>query len=176
MIDDLYSARILSLAANMPLSGRLDPSEPTHGLRGTGEQVAKLCGSQATVDLILSPDGLTVLEFAQDIRACALGQAAAAIIGSSILQSQVNEIVAAREAMIDMLKTQGDGPIGRFEGLRALRVVSGYPARHASTLVALEATLKAIENAKDRSSDNLSVTSSDPSGQRAELPVRLNGG
>lgn len=148
MIDDLYSARILSLAANMPLSGRLDPSEPTDGLRGTGEQVAKLCGSQATVDLILSQDGLTVLEFAQDIRACALGQAAAAILGSSILQARVDDIRAARDAMTAMLKSGAEGPTGRFEGLQALRVVSAYPARHASTMVALEATLNAVRNAR----------------------------
>lgn len=161
MIDDLYSARILSLAANLPLSGRLDAASQTHGLRGTGEQVAKLCGSQATVDLVLSPDGLTVMEFAQDIRACALGQAAAAILGHSILESHVDEVTKARDAMIAMLKSDGDGPIGRFEGLRALKGVSAYPARHASTLVGLEATLKAIQNAQSDLQTSPSPASAD---------------
>lgn len=148
MIDDLYSARILSLAANMPLGGRLDSSKPTQGLRGSGEQVAKLCGSKATVDLVLSPDGLTVMEFAQDIKACALGQAAAAILGAAILKSPVEEVATARDDMIAMLKAAGEGPVGRYEALRALKVVSDYPARHASTLVAIEATLNAIRNAQ----------------------------
>ena len=47
MIDELYSARILKLAANLPHSGRL--AEP----QGTGERVAKLCGSKAIVDVML---------------------------------------------------------------------------------------------------------------------------
>ena len=44
MIDDLYSARILSLAANLPHSGRLAAPE------GTAERVAKLCGRLAASD------------------------------------------------------------------------------------------------------------------------------
>ena len=44
MIDELYSARILKLAANMPHSGRLAAPQ------GTGERVAKLCGSKAVID------------------------------------------------------------------------------------------------------------------------------
>jgi len=46
-----------------------------------------------------------------------------------------------------MLKSGGDGPTGRFEGLRDLKLVAGYPARHASTMVALEATLDAVRQA-----------------------------
>ena len=47
MIDELYSARILKLAANLPHSGRLAAPQ------GTGERVAKLCGSKAVVDVTL---------------------------------------------------------------------------------------------------------------------------
>lgn len=147
MIDDLYSGRILSLAANMPLSGRLDLAVPSDGWAGTGEQVAKLCGSKAIVDVVLTSDGRTIRDFAQDIKACALGQAAAAILGESVLDSAVDDIRVARDAMTAMLKFGGEGPVGRFEGLRALKVVADYPARHASTMVALEATLNAIADA-----------------------------
>ena len=48
-----------------------------------------------------------------------------------------------------MLKSGGEGPDGRFEGLRALKQVAGYPARHASTMVAIEATLDAVSQALD---------------------------
>lgn len=147
MIDDLYSARILSLAANLPFSGRLDFSGPVLGWPGTGEQVARLCGSRAVVDVLLHADGVTIRDFAQDIRACALGQAAAAVLGESVIGSTVSEIRAARDAMTAMLKFGGEGPTGRFEGLRLLKVVADYPARHASTMVALEATLKAVADA-----------------------------
>ena len=136
MIDELYSARILALAANMPRSGRLAAPD------GTGERTAKLCGSRAVVDVVLDDEG-RVADFAQDVKACALGQAAAGVIGEAVIGASVEEIAAARDALSAMLKSGGEGPVGRFEGLRALKLVADYPARHASTLVAVEATLEA---------------------------------
>lgn len=140
MIDDLYSARILTLAANLPHAGRLAAPE------GTGERVARLCGSKAIVDVALDDTG-RVADFAQDVKACALGQAAAGVLGESVLGSTVAELLDTREAMLAMLKSGGDGPTGRFEGLRVLRQVTDYPARHASTMVAIEATLEAVQAA-----------------------------
>ncbi len=141
MIDDLYSAHILMLAANLPHAGRL--AKP----QGTGERVAKLCGSRAVVDVALDHAG-RVIDFAQDVKACALGQAAAGVVGESVIGASADELREARDAMRDMLKSGGEGPAGRFEGLRVLRQVADYPARHASTMVAIEATLEAIEAAQ----------------------------
>lgn len=143
MIDDLYSARILSLAANLPHSGRLAAPE------GSAERVAKLCGSKATVDLTLDDQG-RIKEFAQAVKACALGQAAAGVVGESILGASASEVLEARDAMLAMLKSGGEGPVGRFEGLRVLKQVADYPARHASTMVALEATLDAVNQALEK--------------------------
>lgn len=143
MIDELYSAHILKLAANLPHSGRLAAPE------GTGERIAKLCGSKAVVDVTLDEAG-RVLDFAQDVKACALGQAAAGVLGESVIGSSLNELIVARDAMSAMLKAGGEGPTGRFEGLRALKQVAGYPARHASTMVAIEATLDAVRQAQSR--------------------------
>jgi NifU-like protein involved in Fe-S cluster formation len=69
-----------------------------------------------------------------------------------VLGAALADIEAARDAMVAMLKTNADGPTGRFEGLRALKQVAAYPARHASTLVALEATLDAVKQAVGRKS------------------------
>ena len=140
MIDDLYSARILTLAANLPHAGRLAAPE------GTGERVAKLCGSRATVDVVLDETG-RVADFAQDVKACALGQAAAGVVGEVVIGATAEELSSARDAMLAMLKSGGEGPDGRFEGLRALKQVADYPARHASTMVAIEATLDAVSQA-----------------------------
>lgn len=140
MIDDLYSARILTLAANLPHAGRLPTPD------GTGERTAKLCGSRATADVTLDDQG-RVSGFAQDVKACALGQAAAGVLGQHVIGASVQDIRGARDAMIAMLKSGGDGPTGRFEDLRLLKQVADYPARHASTLVSLEATLEAMTNA-----------------------------
>jgi NifU-like protein involved in Fe-S cluster formation len=143
MIDELYSARILKLAANLPHSGRLS------GPEGTGERVAKLCGSKAVIDVTLDAEG-RVAAFAQDVKACALGQAAAGVLGESVIGASLDELTAARDAMSAMLKAGGDGPSGRFEGLRALKQVADYPARHASTMVAVEAAVDAMRQALER--------------------------
>lgn len=140
MIDDLYSARILSLAANLPHSGRLAAPQ------GSAERVAKLCGSKAIVDVTLDDQG-RIADFAQTVKACALGQAAAGVLGESAVGASAQEIAEARDAMLAMLKSGGEGPAGRFEGLRVLRQVADYPARHASTMVALEAALAAVDQA-----------------------------
>lgn len=141
MIDDLYSARILTLAANMPRAGRLASPQ------GTGHRVAKLCGSTATVDVVLDAAG-RITDFAQTVKACALGQAAAAVLGEHAIGAVGDEIEQARDAMLAMLKTGGEGPVGRFGDLRVLRQVADYPARHASTLVAVEAALEAVRTAE----------------------------
>lgn len=140
MIDDLYSARILGLAANMPRTGRLSAPD------GSGEAVAKLCGSRAVADVVLDQND-RIADFAQTVKACALGQAAAGVLGEAIVGADVDEVRQARADMAAMLKSGGEGPTGRFEGLRALKQVADYPARHASTLVALDATLNAIDAA-----------------------------
>jgi len=145
MIDDLYSARILSLAANMPRAGRLAAPQ------GSAERVAKLCGSRITADVILDETG-HVADFAQDVQACALGQAAAAVLGENIIGATAHEIETARDAFRAMLKEGGATPEGRFKDLAVLMPVKDYPARHASSLLAFEAALAAVQQAKARTS------------------------
>lgn len=151
MIDELYSARILGLAANMPHAGRLATPD------GTGERTAKLCGSKAIVDVVVDEAGL-VKDFAQDVKACALGQAAAGVLGAAVIGAALAELEQARDAMLEMLKAGGEGPEGRFEGLRALKLVADYPARHASTMVAIEATLDAVKQAMARKGPDTRTT------------------
>ena len=139
MIDDLYSAKVLRLVANIPHAGRLAAPD------ATSEKTAKLCGSKITVDVAVS-DG-RVSDFAQDVRACALGQASAAVLGANIIGADLNEIEVARDALYAMLKTDGPAPKGRFSELSVLEAVKDYPARHASTLLAFEAALEAVRTA-----------------------------
>jgi NifU-like protein involved in Fe-S cluster formation len=142
MIDDLYSAKVLKLAANLPRVGRLPAPH------ASAEKVSKLCGSRVVVDVTVEGD--RVADFAQDVKACALGQAAAGVLGAAVIGASVDELEQARDAMLAMLKAGGEGPEGRFEGLRALKLVADYPARHASTMVAIEATLDAVRQALAR--------------------------
>lgn len=139
MIDDLYSARILGLVANMPRAGRLAAPD------ASAEKTAKLCGSRIVVDVMVE-DG-KVADFAQDVAACALGQASAAILGAQVVGADLSEIELARDALRAMLKSNGPAPTGRFSELAVLEPVKDYPARHASTLLAFEAAVEAVREA-----------------------------
>lgn len=140
MIDALYSERILALAANMPRAGRLDRPD------ASAERTAKLCGSRVTVDVVVDDD--RIVDFAQDVRACALGQASAAVLGAHVVGATVDELSLARDALRAMLTTEGPAPQGRFADLAVLQPVKDYPARHASTLLAFEAVLAAAHEAR----------------------------
>jgi NifU-like protein involved in Fe-S cluster formation len=139
MIDDLYSAKILTLAANLPHSGRLPAPQ------ASSEKVSKLCGSKVVVDVVM--DGDRVADFAQDVQACALGQASAAVLGAGVIGASVAEIDEARAALYAMLKNGGSPPKGRFSDLAMLAPVKDYPPRHASTMLAFEAAAEAVRAA-----------------------------
>ncbi len=135
----LYSERILALAADIPHLDRLPDPDATVKRR------APLCGSTVTVDLKLR-DGV-ITDYAQDVKACALGQAAASIVGANIIGRTRDEVETARDALRDMLKSDGPTPPAPFDGLEVLRPARDYKNRHASILLAIEATLEAMDKA-----------------------------
>jgi NifU-like protein involved in Fe-S cluster formation len=136
----LYSGRILALAADIPLTGRLPAAE------GSARRRSPLCGSTVTADLVLR-DG-RVAEFAQDVKACALGQASAAVLGGVVIGRSRAELEAAREALRAMLKEGGPVPAAPFDGYEVLLPAREYKNRHASILLALEAACEAFEAAE----------------------------
>ncbi len=142
MIDDLYSGKLLKLAANLPRLGRLAAPD------ASVEKVAKLCGSRVRVDVTVEGD--RVADFAQEVKACALGQAAASVLGSQVVGASLAELETARGQLKAMLKTGGPAPDGRFAELALLGPVKDYPARHASTMLAFEAVTEAVSAAMAR--------------------------
>jgi NifU-like protein involved in Fe-S cluster formation len=144
MIDDLYSAKLLSLAANMPRTGRLAAPD------ASAEKIAKLCGSRVLVDVTVEGD--RVSDFAQEVKACALGQAAASVLGSHVVGASLPELEVAVRQFRAMLKEGAPPPDGRFSDLAMLAPVKDYPARHASTLLAFEAVTEAVRTATTRTS------------------------
>jgi NifU-like protein involved in Fe-S cluster formation len=135
----LYSQRILALAAEIPHTGRLTSPQVTARKR------SPLCGSTVTVDLDLE-DG-RVAAFAQDVKACALGQASASVLGRHVLGATRDDIARTREALSAMLKAGGAAPGAPFEDLEVLMPARDYRNRHASILLAWDATLAAFDEA-----------------------------
>lgn len=138
----LYSDRLLALAADVPHLGRLPAPDGTAMVR------APLCGSQVTVDLCLQGGRITA--FGQDVRACALGQAAASVVGGAILGRTPAEVAQARGELAAMLQAGGPVPAAPFDGLEALIAARDFPNRHASILLALDATLAALRAAEKK--------------------------
>jgi SUF system NifU family Fe-S assembly protein len=136
MLDDVYNKRILELAANIPHVGRLADAH------ASAKAHSKLCGSTVTVDLKM--DGDMVTDFAHDVKACALGQAAASVMARNIIGATAGELRDVRDAMRKMLKENGPAPTGRFADCAALEPVRDYKARHASTLLTFDAVVDAL--------------------------------
>lgn len=142
MISDVYNAKILGYAGNIPRIGRLDKPD------ASATAHSKLCGSTVTVDIRM--DKGIVVDFAHDVKACALGQAASSIMASHVVGSSAAELRKVREEMRAMLKENAAPPTGRFEELKFLEPVRDFKARHASTMLTFDAVVDAIGQVEAR--------------------------
>jgi NifU-like protein involved in Fe-S cluster formation len=139
-LNEIYNARIMELAANMPRSERLaapDASATAH---------SKLCGSTVSVDLKLTDTRVSA--FGQTVKACLLGQAAAAVMAQNIIGTTAQELREVGRSMRRMLKEGGPPPAGRWADLAVLQPVKDYKARHASTLLVFDAVETALAKAE----------------------------
>ncbi|MBL0402991.1 iron-sulfur cluster assembly scaffold protein [Microvirga aerilata] len=137
MLNEIYSRRILELAASIPHLGRLPDAQASATVR------SKLCGSTVTVDLKL--DGNVVTAFAHDVKACALGQASCAIMGRHVIGSTADELRDVRDAASRLLKADGQAPQGKWQDLQVLEPLRDYKARHASILLTFDAVVEALD-------------------------------
>lgn len=136
----LYSGRILALAADIPHLGRLDNPD------GTARRRSPLCGSTVTADLYVTDGRIT--GFAQDVKACALGQASAAVLGSVAIGLTEDALDRAHRALVAMLTDGGPPPPAPFQDYGVLIAARDYKNRHASILLALEAARDAMADAR----------------------------
>jgi NifU-like protein involved in Fe-S cluster formation len=144
-LDDIYSEKVLMLSGNIPRTGRLD------GPDASASAHSKLCGSRITIDLKMR-DGI-VTDYAQDVRACLLGQTSASIMGANIVGTPAGELRDIGAQMRRMLKEGGAAPSGRWSDLAVLECVRDYKARHASTLLVFDAVEEAIAKIGNATAD-----------------------
>ncbi|MCJ2027406.1 MULTISPECIES: iron-sulfur cluster assembly scaffold protein [unclassified Methylobacterium] len=143
MLDDIYNRRILELAADIPRLGRLDAPD------ASATAHSRLCGSTVTVDVTLGADG-RVTDFAQDVKACALGQASSSLMGRHVVGTSAGDLRGLREAMRAMLKEGAPPPDGPFADFAVLEPVRDFKARHASTLLTFDAVVDALDQIEAR--------------------------
>ncbi|PPD31356.1 MAG: iron-sulfur cluster assembly scaffold protein [Hyphomicrobium sp.] len=143
-LNAIYNSVFLELAASIPRSGRLALAD------GSGTAHSKLCGSTVTVDIVMR-DG-RIADFAQTVKACLLGQAAASVVGREAIGSTPGEIHRVAAEMRRMLDGDGPPPTGRWADLALLEPVRDYKARHASTMLVFDALERAMGEIEARTS------------------------
>lgn len=136
---NLYSTRILALASDIPHHARLESPQATVKKR------APLCGSTVTVDIVV--ENGRVRSFGQDVKACALGQAAASVVGGAIIGQDRTGIARAREELMALLQGSNIAPTAPFEALEVLAPARDFRNRHGSILLSLDAALEAFDEA-----------------------------
>jgi len=142
MLNDIYSRRILELAADIPHLGQLSEPDASATAR------SKLCGSTVTVYVKLEGDVVTA--FAHEVKACALGQASSSIMGRNIIGATIAELREVRDAASRLLRADGDPPQGKWGDLKVLEPLRDYKARHASILLTFDAVVDALDQVESR--------------------------
>lgn len=135
----LYNMEILRLAASVADRPRLDASG------ATVERRSPTCGSRVIVDVTIGADG-RVAAYGQEVRACALGQASAVLMGQHIIGRTADEIATAAVDLRAFLAGERDDP-GAWPGLDVFAPARPHSARHPSILLAFDAAAQAAHNA-----------------------------
>ncbi len=137
MLNEIYNAKILELAGNIPLCQRLKDAEQT------AMRHSRLCGSKVTVDLKIRDE--VVVDYGQEVKACALGQAASSIMARNIIGSSRQELKQLRDQVYAMLKENGPPPQGKWSDIAALQPVKDFKARQPSTMLVFDAVCEAAD-------------------------------
>lgn len=138
----MYSRDLLRLGLRLADQGRLSEAH------GSAEMRSRACGSVVAADVRLDRDRVTA--FGQDVKACAVGQASAAVLGSNIVGRKRTEIKDAHDRFANFLNGSSDD-LGGWSELQALAAVREHKGRHAAALLPYEAALAAIDQAISRS-------------------------
>ena len=139
MLEELYNDRLISLAANIPLSGVLESAD------FAAQAHSKICGSRISITLNVKDHIIT--DYAQEVKACLLGQCAASIVGAHIIGCHKDELLQLKNQMEAMLKKDGDPPTGKWQDLELLLPVRAVKQRHSSVMLVFEAVVEALEGA-----------------------------
>jgi len=142
MVNELYNKTILSLAGNIERTERLQDPDATVFLD------SPLCGSRITVDIKMQGD--TVSDYGAEVKACALGQAASAIMAKHVVGQTAVRLRALAVEMRAMLKQHAAPPTGEWSELEALQPVADYKARHGSVMLPFEAVVRAIDEIEQK--------------------------
>ncbi len=139
MSSALYTTDILRLAASTFEFPRLANPD------ASSEKRSPVCGSTIVVDISLDSSG-NISAVGQDVKACALGQASATLLGRHITGQSAAIVEAAKDQLQDWLSGQADTP-GDWPGLSVFEPARRLSARHPAILLPFEAATQAAKEA-----------------------------
>jgi NifU-like protein involved in Fe-S cluster formation len=134
---ELYTKDMLRLAASLPHNDRLENPHASASKR------SPVCGSEMTVDLRCDEGG-AITELAFRGRACAMGQASAALLRLLGIGNDKNVITATRAGLASAL-SGASGFDGLWPELSVFQSARAHPARHAAILLPFDALIAALE-------------------------------
>jgi NifU-like protein involved in Fe-S cluster formation len=145
MIDpqllDLYSTRLKDLGATVK------EDRPLAAPQASVRKRSPLCGSEVAFDVVLDAAG-RVAEIGWTARACALTEAATAIVVAAAPGSDLAELTAVRAAVKAMLREKStDLPGGKWADLEVLGPAAEVRARHGSALLPFDTIVAAVAEA-----------------------------
>jgi NifU-like protein involved in Fe-S cluster formation len=135
--EKLYTPELLGLA--VALAG----FPPDLGLPLHGEARSKSCGSTLRADIATGADG-RIERLGLQVRACAVGQAAAAIFAHAAEGRDLAEIEDTHAALASWLAGTGDMP--DWPGLSAIAPARDYPGRHGAMMLPWAAAREALSS------------------------------
>lgn len=135
----LYTPAILRLAlacADFP---------PLINANARVERRAPLCGSRIALDMRMDADGrVKAVGFA--VHACAIGQAAAALLAREVSERSGADLARVAQALARWLENAA-APMPDWPGIAALAPVRALPARRGAALLPFEAAAAAAVEA-----------------------------
>ena len=138
MSAPLYNTEILRLAASIAPHARLPAPD------GSAELRSPVCGSRVTVDVMLGSEG-RLHALGLEVRACALGQASAALMAQHAVGRSAGELAQAAAQLRAMLT--GEPYSSDFwPGIEVLARAQAYPARHGAILLPFDAVAQAMQD------------------------------
>ena len=133
----LYTPELLALAVDLARWPRLGDA------RLHGDARSPTCGSTLAMDLALDGAG-RIERLGMAVRACAVGQASAAIFAREALGRGAEDIAQALGELESWLA--GGGRLPNWPGLTAIEPARAYPARHGAMLLPWKAALAALSS------------------------------
>lgn len=138
--ERLYTPQMLAAAvelANYP---------PMEDAPFAGSARSPACGSTLDMDLVLTADG-KIDRIGMRVRACAVGQAAAAIFARHARSLSGDEIGVARHAFSAWLAGNGEQP--DWPDVELIAAAREFPGRHGAMLLPWNAATAALSSAPE---------------------------